>query len=87
MKRRSGGGVQFSRDPLNLRNKHSRKHAGFVNEKAAGIQENDNGGVTVVTKKAMKAYMPGQHHNTTQWGKGSSGPKLVSSNRWNEQKL
>ena len=25
VKRKSGGGVQFSRDPLNLVNKHSRK--------------------------------------------------------------
>ncbi|MCJ1323010.1 hypothetical protein MMC15_008361 [Xylographa vitiligo] len=33
VKRRSGGGVQFSRDPFNLVNKHSRKHAGFVNDK------------------------------------------------------
>ncbi|KAG5933245.1 hypothetical protein E4U53_001056, partial [Claviceps sorghi] len=27
------GGVQFSSDPLNLTNKNSRKHAGFVNAK------------------------------------------------------
>lgn len=26
-------GVQFSRDPLNLVNLHSRKHGGFVNTK------------------------------------------------------
>jgi hypothetical protein len=25
VKRRSGGGVRFSRDPMNLMNKHSRK--------------------------------------------------------------
>ena len=41
-KRKSGGGVQFSRDPLNLTNKHSRKHAGFVNDEAIGIQADDN---------------------------------------------
>jgi large subunit ribosomal protein L28e len=34
--------VQFSRDPLNLTNKHSRKHAGFVNEKAIGIHPDSN---------------------------------------------
>lgn len=41
-KRKQAGGVQFSRDPLNLTNKHSRKHAGFVNEKAIGIQPDSN---------------------------------------------
>ena len=41
-KRKQAGGVQFSRDPLNLTNKHSRKHAGFVNEKAIGIHPDSN---------------------------------------------
>lgn len=31
-KRKAAGGVQLSRDPLNLTNKHSRKWEGFVNE-------------------------------------------------------
>jgi hypothetical protein len=33
VKNTRNGGVQMSRDPLNLTNKHSRKHAGFVNDK------------------------------------------------------
>lgn len=33
VKRKQAGGVQFSRDPLNLVNKHNRKYAGYVNEK------------------------------------------------------
>jgi hypothetical protein len=41
-KRKQAGGVQFSRDPLNLTNKHSRKHAGFANEKAIGIHPDSN---------------------------------------------
>jgi hypothetical protein len=32
-KSKQNGGVQFSRDPLNLINKNTRKHAGFVNDK------------------------------------------------------
>jgi len=32
-KSKRNGGVQFSRDPLNLINKNTRKHAGFVNDK------------------------------------------------------
>ncbi len=42
VKRSQAGGVQFSRDPLNLVNKHSRKHAGFVNAKAIGINADSN---------------------------------------------
>jgi large subunit ribosomal protein L28e len=33
VKRKQAGGVQFSRDPLNLLNKHSRKYAGYANSK------------------------------------------------------
>ena len=32
-KSKMSGGVFFSRDPLNLTNKHTRKQEGFVNEK------------------------------------------------------
>ena len=42
VKRKQAGGVQFSRDPMNLVNKHSRKHAGFVNNKAIGINADSN---------------------------------------------
>lgn len=33
VKRNKNAKVQFSRDPLNLTNTHSRKYAGFVNDK------------------------------------------------------
>ncbi|KAL3425658.1 hypothetical protein PVAG01_02449 [Phlyctema vagabunda] len=39
VKRKTGGGVQFSKDPLNLTNKHSRKYAGFVNTKVCTYVE------------------------------------------------
>ena len=42
VKRKSGGGVQFSRDPMNLTNVHSRKNAGFINDKAIGILPDSN---------------------------------------------
>lgn len=41
-KRKQAGGVQFSRDPFNLVNKHSRKYEGFVNDKAIGINADSN---------------------------------------------
>lgn len=34
--------MQFSRDPMNLVNQHARKHEGFVNDKAIGIQPDSN---------------------------------------------
>ncbi|KLU87899.1 ribosomal protein L28e [Magnaporthiopsis poae ATCC 64411] len=57
-KRKTGGGIQFSRDPLNLTNKHSRKHAGFVNNKAIGVQAVEKGGVVVTSKKADATNKP-----------------------------
>jgi hypothetical protein len=33
VKRRSGGGALFSRDPLNLANRQTPKHSGFLNAK------------------------------------------------------
>ncbi|KAF5021113.1 hypothetical protein F66182_6855 [Fusarium sp. NRRL 66182] len=52
-KSKKNGGVQFSRDPLNLLNKSSRKHAGFVNDKALGIHAGEKGAVVVTSKKAQ----------------------------------
>lgn len=37
VKRPGYGGVQFSSDPFNLTNKHSRKYAGFVNDKVGHV--------------------------------------------------
>ncbi|KAI1941228.1 hypothetical protein LOZ66_001740 [Ophidiomyces ophidiicola] len=59
--RKSGGGVRFSRDPLNLTNIHSRKNSGFSNNKAIGIQTADNNGLTITTKKAGNANQPAKH--------------------------
>ncbi|CAK7265017.1 hypothetical protein SEPCBS119000_001296 [Sporothrix epigloea] len=50
VKRTKNAKVQFSRDPLNLTNVHSRKNAGFVNDKAVGIVPNEKGGVKVISK-------------------------------------
>ncbi|KAL6850890.1 hypothetical protein ACO1O0_008016 [Amphichorda felina] len=56
-KSKQNGGVQFSRDPLNLINKNVRKHAGFVNDKAVGIVRNEKG-FTVITKKPSAPTKP-----------------------------
>lgn len=48
-KRKQAGGVQFSRDPLNLVNKHSRKYEGYCNDQAIGITPDSNT-VKMITK-------------------------------------
>ncbi|KAI2613104.1 60S ribosomal protein L28 [Hypoxylon fragiforme] len=58
VKRKQAGGVQFSRDPLNLVNKNSRKYSGFVNDKAIGVQPAEKNGVKVITKKEATAQKP-----------------------------
>ncbi|RMY05914.1 hypothetical protein D0868_06146 [Hortaea werneckii] len=51
------GGVQLSRDPLNLVNKHSRKYEGFVNDQAIGINRDDNT-VKMTTKLPKRKNNP-----------------------------
>ncbi|KEF61597.1 ribosomal protein L28e [Exophiala aquamarina CBS 119918] len=79
VKRNSGGGVQFSRDPFNLTNKHSRKHAGFVNNKAVSIQANEKGGVTLQTKKSGSSNKPASQYNSHAFGKTTSNRKIYKS--------
>ncbi|KAK2848528.1 hypothetical protein FQN49_005631 [Arthroderma sp. PD_2] len=76
VKQSTGGGVQFSRDPLNLVNKHSRKYAGFVNSKAIGIQAGENGGVAVTTKKPGNSNQPASNTVTATHGSGSANRKV-----------
>ncbi|KAI1333763.1 60S ribosomal protein L28 [Xylariaceae sp. FL0016] len=79
VKRKTGGGVQFSRDPLNLTNKNSRKHAGFVNPKAVGIASGEKDGVKVVTKKESAAQKPGQASVATSFHGGKSSRKTYKA--------
>jgi len=79
VKSKQHGGFQFSRDPFNLTNKHSRKHAGFVNDKAVSILPSENGGVTLKTKKSGNAHKPVSHHNTHAYSKTSSNRKVYKN--------
>ncbi|EHK17727.1 uncharacterized protein TRIVIDRAFT_88756 [Trichoderma virens Gv29-8] len=76
---RSNGGIQLSRDPLNLTNKHSRKYAGFVNDKAVGIVANEKGGVVVISKKAAAAAQPAKSVAKTTIGGGKSTRKTYKA--------
>jgi len=57
VKRTVGGNtVILSRDPLNLRNVHSRKHTGTINDKAIGIYAGEKDSVTLLTKKTNEKF-------------------------------
>ncbi|KAL5337101.1 ribosomal L28e protein family-domain-containing protein [Aspergillus crustosus] len=76
VKRNSGGGSQFSRDPLNVLNKHSLKYAGYSNTKAVGVQATENGGVVTITKKPGTSQQPAKSLATVTYGPGSSTRKI-----------
>ncbi|OKO98576.1 hypothetical protein PENSUB_9252 [Penicillium subrubescens] len=68
VRRNTGGGSQFSRDPLNLVNKHSLKYAGFANNKAVGVQATEDGSIAVTTKKPSNPQQPAQNQVTVTYG-------------------
>jgi len=78
VKRKQSGGVQFSRDPLNLTNQHSRKYAGYVNPQAIGIQPDDNT-VTLTTKLPKQAHRPSKTHQTSSFSASTPSRKLYKS--------
>ncbi|KAJ5753838.1 uncharacterized protein N7511_007991 [Penicillium nucicola] len=75
VKRNSGGGSQFSRDPLNVLNKHSFKYAGFANTKAVGVQGTENG-VAVTTKNPKYPQQPAKNIVTVTYGPSSANRKI-----------
>ncbi|EPS26071.1 hypothetical protein PDE_01007 [Penicillium oxalicum 114-2] len=76
VRRNTGGGSQFSRDPLNLVNKHSFKYSGFANNKAIGVQSDDNGNVVVITKKPNNPQQPAKNQVVTTYGPSTSTRKV-----------
>ncbi|KAK4115154.1 ribosomal protein L28e [Canariomyces notabilis] len=78
-RKKTGGLVQFSRDPLNLVNLHSRKFAGFVNDKALGIVPNEKGGVQVISKKPAAANKPASGLYTVTYGGNKTARKTYKA--------
>ncbi|KAL8941675.1 MAG: hypothetical protein Q9211_001719 [Gyalolechia sp. 1 TL-2023] len=68
VKRKSAGGSQFSKDPLNLTNKHSRK--------AVGVHPAEKGGITLTTKRTKHQYRPTANKHEVTWAGNKSGPKI-----------
>ncbi|KAL1626524.1 putative 60s ribosomal protein l28 [Diplodia seriata] len=82
LKRKQAGGVQFSRDPLNLTNKHARKVRIALTANhllAYGIQPSKNGGVEFTIKKANKANKPASAIQTTTFGPSTSSRKVYKN--------
>ncbi|WYZ40360.1 hypothetical protein EsH8_IV_000701 [Colletotrichum jinshuiense] len=77
--RNDAGGLQLSRDPLNLINKHSRKYAGFVNNKAIGVVPNEKGGVKVISKNQKNSNKPAQNITEVTYGGNKSSRKTYSA--------
>ncbi|KAI1429330.1 ribosomal L28e protein family-domain-containing protein [Xylaria sp. FL1777] len=77
VKRKAAGGVQFSRDPLNLTNKNARKWAGFVNDKALGVVAGDKDAVKVLSKKTSASNKPASAVTETVYSGGKSARKSV----------
>ena len=44
-----------------------------VNEKAVGLQENEKGGITMITTKFKDSHRPDNHHHTVHFNKKSKG--------------
>ncbi|KAH6622071.1 ribosomal L28e protein family-domain-containing protein [Boeremia exigua] len=72
-------GVQFSRDPLNLRNIYSRKNEGQIANKAIGVVATENGGIQLLTKKADRHHQPISSTQTTTFGAKKGSRKLYSA--------
>ncbi|KAI9661981.1 MAG: hypothetical protein M1831_002896 [Alyxoria varia] len=70
--KRRNPNVQFSRDPLNLMNKHSRKYDGFADRKAIGVQPGPERGVVLLTKTTKSPNKPAKLVNQTNFSSSTS---------------
>ncbi|KAJ4292190.1 hypothetical protein N0V88_005819 [Collariella sp. IMI 366227] len=71
VKRKTGGAPQFSRDPLNLTNLHSRK--------AVGVVANEKGGVQVISKKTAAANKPASALHKVTFGGNKTSRKTYKA--------
>ncbi|KAF1822662.1 ribosomal protein L28e [Dissoconium aciculare CBS 342.82] len=75
VKRKGAGGVQFSRDPLNLLNKHSRKYSGYANSQAIGVQADSNT-IALTTKLPKQASRPAKNYHVSSFSSSTPTRKL-----------
>ncbi|UQC78100.1 ribosomal L28e family protein [Colletotrichum lupini] len=80
--RNDAGGLQLSRDPLNLVNKHSRKYAGFVNDKVRLHPRP----IELDIPPSLERFDPSQHHAIGVVPNEKGGVKVISKNQKNFNK-
>ncbi|KAK9476167.1 ribosomal L28e/Mak16 [Lipomyces japonicus] len=79
VKRKTAAGVQFSREPLNLTNKHAYKYSGVANSKAIGVSLTENGAISVLTKKQGTFATPAKTTVTTTFKPYKSQRKVYAA--------
>ncbi|KAG8630184.1 hypothetical protein KVT40_001803 [Elsinoe batatas] len=79
VKRKQAGGVQFSRDPLNLLNKHSNKYSGYANSKAIGVNAGPDGKIHFVTKTPKNINKPASSEHKQTFGGGKPARSISRS--------
>ncbi|KAG9520018.1 ribosomal protein L28e, partial [Aureobasidium melanogenum] len=78
VKRNQAGGVQFSKDPLNLTNLHSRKYSSLANPQAIGINAKDNK-IEVTTKLGNNWNKPSKSYQKVAFKATTPSRKLINN--------
>ncbi|KAK9239104.1 ribosomal L28e/Mak16 [Lipomyces kononenkoae] len=79
VKRKSGAGVQFSREPLNLTGKHTYVQSGLANSKAAGVALSPSGSIVLSTKKAGTFATPAKSVISTTFKPYKTNRKIYAA--------
>lgn len=67
VKRKSAGGLQFSRDPFNVSGDYNLTQSGFANAKAVGVVKGEDGTIKFLSKNQKNAHSPKKSVSTTSF--------------------
>ena len=70
------GGIRMSNDPFNNTGKATKRHAGYIHEKAAVVRVKNQKEISVYTKDGTNANKPNKI-----WTKKSTGPKASDASK------
>ncbi|KAK7207519.1 ribosomal L28e/Mak16 [Myxozyma melibiosi] len=79
LKRKTGGGVQFSRDPLNVSGDYSYSASGYANEKSVGVSLTSEGAVVLKSKKVGSFATPAKSVISTEFKPYTSQRKVYAA--------
>lgn len=77
VKRRTAGGLQFSRDPLNVTGLYTPTASGFTSDKAVGVVQTADGKVQLLTKSSKNANKPAKAVSVTTFKSKASGRRVA----------